>query len=129
MENKNQTRVKIYGEVFTPKELVLRMLKQLPHELFTDPTKTFADITGCGEGAFLVPIVTLKIKCGSTPEQALSCIYGLDIQQDNVDKTKENLLVAAEKASGMTRTVEWESIVDRNICVGNSLTFDFDTFK
>jgi type I restriction-modification system DNA methylase subunit len=124
--SKSLDRVKKFGEVFTPRELVLKMLKQLPQEVFTDPTKTFADITGCGEGAFLVPIVSIKIKCGSTPEQALSTIYGLDIQLDNVEKCKENLLSIAEKASGMNRTSEWKSIVDRNIKCADSLQIDFD---
>ena len=44
--SKSLDRVKKFGEVFTPRELVLKMLKQLPQEVFTDPTKTFADING-----------------------------------------------------------------------------------
>lgn len=122
----SNSRIKKFGEVFTPRSLVLKMLKQLPKEVFTDPNKTFADVTGCGTGAFLVPIVSLKIKCGSTPIQALSTVYGLDIQEDNILQCRENLLLAAESASNEKRDGSWVEIVERNIKVGDTLTVDFD---
>lgn len=119
-------RIKKFGEVFTPNALVLKMLKQLPQEVFTDPTKTFADITGCGIGAFLVPVVKLKIKCGSTPEQALSTVYGVDIQEDNVFICRENLLKAVEEVTGSSRKNEWIEITNHNIKCADTLKCDFD---
>lgn len=122
---KSISRIKKFGEVFTPRELVLTMLKQLPREVITDPTKTFCDPT-CGDGAFLGPIIFLKVRSGSTPEQALSTTFGADIQSDNVDECRENLLKQAERASGQVRTVEWVTLVKRNIVVADALKFGWE---
>jgi type I restriction-modification system DNA methylase subunit len=119
-------RIKKFGEVFTPASLVLKMLKQLPQEVFIDPNKTFADLTGCGNGAFLVPVLKLKLKLGSTPEQALLTIYGIDIQEDNVLECRENLLVSCEKITNLSRTQEWIDIVTKHIVCANALTCDID---
>ena len=121
---KSISRIKKFGEVFTPRELVLTMLKQLPREVITDPTKTFCDPT-CGDGAFLAPIIFLKVRSGSTPEQALSTTFGADIQSDNVDECRENLLKQAKRASGQVRTVEWVTLVKRNI-IADALKFGWE---
>ena len=113
------------GECFTPRPLVVEMLKRLPHELFTDPTKTFLD-NSCGDGAFLSVIVFIKVKSGSTPLQALSTTYGCDIMPDNVLDCRERMLVQAEKASGSTRTDEWISAVKKNVQCHDSLMYDFE---
>lgn len=79
---KNQERIKLLGEVFTPTPLVLDMLEKLPDSAW-EPNKTFLDPT-CGNGQFLAAILTIKMALGHDKETALSTIYGADIMEDNV---------------------------------------------
>lgn len=118
---RTEERKKKFGEVFTPMSLVAKMLQQLPREIWSDPTKTFCDPT-CGNGNFLVGVVKLKIIGGSTPLQALSTTYGVDIMDDNIAECRERLLSTAEKTSGESRTPEWVSVVEHNIICGDSLS-------
>lgn len=121
---RSNERKKSLGEVFTPRPLVLEMLRRVPKETWSDPSKTFLD-PSCGDGAFLSCVVYLKVKAGLTPLQALQTTYGVDIMQDNVDDCRENMLRQAEKASGQARTDEWLAVVERNVVCHDALTFDF----
>lgn len=80
--DRDRNRVKATGEVFTPTPLVQEMLDELPSEVFTDATKTFLE-PSCGDGQFLSEVVIKKMENGSTYEQALSTIYGIDLMEDN----------------------------------------------
>lgn len=111
---KSKDRIDQLGEVYTPASLVKEMLDQLPPEVWSDPTKTFID-PACGDGNFLVEVVARKISCGSTPTQALSTTYGIDIMEDNVSECRERLLAATGNPAG------GDSIVARNIRCANSL--------
>ena len=122
---KSKERVKRLGEVYTPKTLVLRMLRQIPLEIWSDSTKTFID-NSCGAGNFLVEVVKLKVKMGSSPVQALSTTYGCELMQDNVDECKERLLLAVEKTSGLKREQQWIDIVNKNVVCHDALTYNYD---
>ena len=87
---REKSRVKSTGEVFTPTALVQEMLGQLPPELFTDPTKTFLDPT-CGDGQFLSEVLIKKVENGISYGQALSTIYGADLMLDNCIETIKRL--------------------------------------
>lgn len=112
---RDQLRVKATGEVFTPTELVREMLKQIPVEQFTDPAKTFLD-NSCGDGQFLGEVLIRKMENGSTFEQALSTIYGVDLMIDNVDLCRERLLCGQE---------DLRDIVEKNIQYKNGLTYGY----
>lgn len=112
---RTQARVKATGEVFTPTELVREMLEQIPIDQFVDPTKTFLD-NSCGDGQFLGEVLIRKMENGSTFEQALSTIYGVDLMQDNVDECRKRLLCG--------RT-DLAHIVERNIVCHDALTYDY----
>jgi type I restriction-modification system DNA methylase subunit len=112
---RTQARVKATGEVFTPTELVREMLEQIPIDQFQDPTKTFLD-PSCGDGQFLGEVLIRKMEHGSTFEQALQTIYGVDLMQDNVDLCRERLLCG--------RT-DLAHIVERNIVCHDALTYDY----
>ena len=112
---RDQARVKATGEVFTPIPLVQEMLDQLPSEVFTDPTKTFLD-NSCGDGQFLGEVLIRKMENGSTFEQALATIYGVDLMQDNVDLCRERLLCGRE---------DLKHIVEQNIYQANALKFSY----
>src|SRR5690606_23362668 len=93
--------------------------------VWSDPSKTFLDPTA-GNGNFLIAVIKLKVRCGSTPTQALTSTYGVDILMDNVIECRERLLETAEKESGQTRDEEWERIVEKNIVCANALEYDFE---
>ena len=112
---RTQARVKATGEVFTPTELVREMLEQIPIDQWQDPTKTFLD-NSCGDGQFLGEVVIRKMEHGSTFEQALSTIYGVDLMQDNVNLCRERLLCGREDLA---------HIVNRNIVCHDALTYDY----
>lgn len=91
---RDKQRVKQTGEVFTPLPLVDEILGKMDPALFKDPTKTFID-NSCGDGNFLVRVIAHKIMHGSTPEEALSTTYGVDLMEDNVKHCRDRLLVHA----------------------------------
>lgn len=74
----DRNRVKALGEVFTPTALVEQVLDtaQTFHPTMFNSTNTFID-SMCGDGQFL-----LAIKNRGIP---LSNIYGIELEQDNVD--------------------------------------------
>ena len=83
-------RVQETGEVFTPTDLVIKMLSGLPTSMFA-PGKTVID-PSCGDGQFLVAVKWLKvIEFNVSQEEALEDIYGVDIMRDNVDLCKKRL--------------------------------------
>jgi type I restriction-modification system DNA methylase subunit len=112
---RDQARVRATGEVFTPTPLVQAIIDHMPHSQWQDPTKTFLD-PSCGDGQFLGEILIRKMENGSTFEQALSTVYGVDLMQDNVDLCRERLLCG--------RT-DLEHIVRTNIVCHDALTYDY----
>jgi hypothetical protein len=112
---RDRARVKATGEVFTPTSLVIEVLEQMPIEQFQDPTKTFLD-NSCGDGQFLGEVLIRKMENGSTFEQALQTVYGVDMMEDNVALCRERLLCG--------RT-DLAHIVERNIVCHDALTYDY----
>ncbi len=118
---RSKERAKKHGEVFTPMELVEKMLDRLPLDMWADPSKTFCD-PACGNGNLLVGVLQRKLKAKHTRRQALSTVYGVDIMPDNVEECRERLLKAA-KATHMPAA---RAIVERNIVCHDSLTYGWD---
>lgn len=109
-------RVKSTGEVFTPTPTVQRILSNIPIGQFQDHTKTFLD-PSCGDGQFLGEVLIRKMENGSTFEQALQTIYGVDLMIDNVDLCRERLLCGRE---------DLRHIVEQNIYQADGLKFSYD---
>ena len=116
---RDKLRVKATGEVFTPTPLVQEILDQLPIDQFRDPTKTFLD-NSCGDGQFLSEVLIRKIENGSTFEQALSTIYGVDLMPDNVALCRDRLLCGQEHL---------RHIVENNIVCADALKYDYSFGK
>lgn len=115
---RNAARVDITEECFTPTELCRQIVLEYENydvTLFTNPTKTFLDPT-CGDGQFLGEVLIRKMENGSTFEQALQTIYGVDLMQDNVDLCREQLLCGQEHL---------RHIVEKNIVCADALTYDY----
>ena len=112
---REKARVKSTGEVFTPTVLVQEILDNLDEEVFTNSTKTFLDPT-CGDGQFLGEVLIRKMENGSTFEQALSTVYGVDLMQDNVDLCRERLLCGRN---------DLRHIVEQNIVCADGLRYHY----
>jgi type I restriction-modification system DNA methylase subunit len=112
---RDKIRVKATGEVFTPTSLVQEILDKIPEEQFTDPAKTFID-PSCGDGQFLSEVLIRKMEKGSTFEQALSTIYGVDIMPDNVELCRERLLCGRQ---------DLRHVVEKNIVCADALAYNY----
>lgn len=82
-------RAREFAEVLTPRRLVDKMLDLIPD--ISNPRKTVFD-PGCGRGAFIVAALERKLLRAADACECLracrSC-YGIDIQYDNVQTTRE----------------------------------------
>jgi len=116
---RTQLRVKATSEVFTPTGIVQITLERIPTEYFRDPNKTFLD-NSCGDGQFLGEVLIRKLENGSTFEQALSTIYGVDLMQDNVDLCRNRLLCGRN---------DLRHIVESNIVCHDALTYGYNFGK
>lgn len=112
---RDRVRIKATGEVFTPTVLVQEILDNLDQSLFIDHTKTFID-PSCGDGQFLGEVLIRKMENGSTFEQALSTVYGVDLMQDNVDLCRERLLCGRN---------DLKHIVEKNIVCADGLEYNY----
>lgn len=100
---KSDERVKDHGEVFTPKDIVDKMLDQPEITAkINDLNATFLE-PSAGEGAFLVEILKRKMfvaeKESATAKQynknallALSTLYGIELLEDNVEMLVMNMI-------------------------------------
>lgn len=112
---REQSRVKATGEIFTPTPLVQEIIEKLDIKLFTDPTKTFID-PSCGDGQFLGEILIRKMQNGISFENALETVYGVDLMQDNVDLCRERLLCGRD---------DLRHIVEKNIVCADGLRYHY----
>lgn len=140
---KSRHRVKTYGEVFTPRHMVDKMLDLVRDELEIGPDfvdKTFLE-PAAGGGNFLVAILRRKLhaieKRFPTEELldeslfALASIYGIEFLEDNHQDAKTTMLagfLGFHQAHGTPCGPETdlhraaEFLIDTNIVRGNTLT-------
>lgn len=113
--DRENTRVKANGEVFTPTWLVEEILDEMDQEMFTHPDKTFLD-PSVGDGQFLASVLYRKLENGVDFETALSTIYGVDLMQDNVELCRDRLLCGQE---------DLRHIVEQNIVCADGLRYHY----
>lgn len=144
---KSKERVNKFGEVFTPSNIVKDMLDlEGVKEYSYTFDKTFLE-PACGNGNFLVEILARKLSCLDSLDkndkdnwamhmlQAVSTIYGVDIQEDNVFESRERMTkiildkyeatYGSEMPSGLKKCVN--AILVNNILCGNFLTETFES--
>lgn len=140
---KSRSRVRSYGEVFTPRGMVDRMLDLVRNELETGPE--FVDTTflepAAGDGNFLMAILARKLHAiekhcpaRAWPEEslfALASIYGVELLEDNHRDAKGAMLAAVvnfHQAHGAACGPETDLhqaasfLIDTNIVRGNTLS-------
>lgn len=133
---KSRQRVSDFGEVFTPSWMVEDMLNLVQDESeridsrFLEPA--------CGSGNFLVSLLERKLttvqqKYGKNEFEkrqyailAMMCIYGVELQEDNVHECRSNLLGVFDQFFGSNLTEDIhnaaEYILSQNIICGDALT-------
>jgi hypothetical protein len=113
VKSRGQSRVKQTGEVFTPIDLCVKMIRQLPVEKLKDPNATFLD-NSCGDGNFLVALVKVLSKYHDREHVLNNMVYGVDLMPDNVATAKQRL--------GLTEDMSgWHHIV-----CADGLTYDYE---
>jgi len=111
---RDRARIQKTQEVFTPTDKVINLLDEYEQQ-FKDPDQKFLD-NSCGDGQFLGEVLIRKMENGSTFEEALSTVYGVDLMPDNVAECRRRLLCG--------RT-DLEHIVRTNIVCHDALTYDY----
>ena len=112
---RDETRIKQTNEVFTPTLLVQEILDKFDQTLFSNPIKTFIDPT-CGDGQALGEVLIRKLESGIEFEIALSTIYGVEFEVDNVELCRERLLCGRN---------DLRYIVEKNIVCADALRYHY----
>lgn len=116
--DRDEARIKAFGEVFTPKVLVDQMLDKMTERdpsIFTDPLRTIID-PSCGDGEFLAGILYRRLESGMSLSRALKTLYGIDIQRSNVRECRRRLRCGSD-------STKIKGILKTNIIRENSLTY------
>lgn len=132
---KSRKRVADFGEVYTAQKQVNDMLALLPDDMPLDSTYLEP---ACGNGNFLAAILKKKLnKALSIGENidrlfviAVSSIYEVDIQEDNVLESRNRMLhimmqtykshIGIEMPTYVMNAVS--EVLKRNVICGNTLT-------
>jgi ubiquinone/menaquinone biosynthesis C-methylase UbiE len=95
IKSRGGDRVKKTGEVFTPLDLCIKMIKQIPQHILEDPESTFLD-NSCGDGNFLVALTKVLGKYHDKQHIVDNMIYGVDLMPDNIAQVKRRLGVSED---------------------------------
>ena len=93
--SKSKERIKRTGEVFTPRELIDKLLAQIPEEKFRNPESTFLD-NSAGDGNFLVALKDKLTQYHSEQHVLDHMLYGVELMPDNHALICERLNVSVD---------------------------------
>ena len=84
MTTKSSSRVKITGEVFTPRSLIIEMLKKIPPKVWRDPNKRWLE-PAAGDGNFLVEVKRVLVDdIGFDEKHVLeNMLFSVELMDDN----------------------------------------------
>ena len=124
---KSRERVSQHGEVFTAEREVKAMCSLVSKQC-SDYKATFLE-PACGDGNFLAEILSRKLQAiESAPDYsvnslvALSSLYGIDIQSDNVEACRDRLYKIWEKSGDFDDPTKFQA---RYILLTNIVHGDF----
>lgn len=128
MTGKNgKQKAKDYAEVTTSIDLIDRQLALLPKEMFLDLSKTVLDPC-TGDGRYLMRYLYYRLPVIKTADnllQAISTLYGIELQAVNVARARNNLyLLTAKIAEYLGVGMDYDlvhKILNSNIRQGNFL--------
>lgn len=111
----NFTRQDELGQFFTP-SWIQQKLHYLDNEVFINPKKTVIDPVGCGIGDLLIEVLIKRLENKINYSDAISSMYGVDIDQDAVKICRERLLCGQEHL---------RPVVERNIVCADALRYHY----
>ena len=94
-KQRGKARVKKTAEVFTPMDLCLQMVKEIPEAKLKDANAKFLD-NSCGDGNFLMALLSVLSKYHDRDYVLNEMIYGVDLMPDNVAEAKRRLGLTTE---------------------------------
>ena len=112
-KERGKVRVKQTAEVFTPMDLCVRMVREIPEAKLKDPNAKFLD-NSCGDGNFLVALYKVLSKYHDPQHVLDNMIYGVDLMPDNVVEAKRRLGLAPDMPG-------WHHVV-----CADGLTYDYE---
>lgn len=124
--SRGKERIAKNGEVFTPNELVTRLLDKIPAEKWKNPKATFLEPC-CGNGQIVIGMLERRIESGVKPLDALKTLYGVELMQDNVDLCKERIktVLREHKVKITPKVME---IIDHNFVCSDFFKWDFENW-
>ena len=124
--SRGKERIAKNGEVFTPNELVTRLLDKIPTEKWKDPKATFLEPC-CGNGQIVIGMLERRIESGIKPIDALKTLYGVELMQDNVGLCKERIKTTLRE-NGVKITKKIIEIIDHNFVCSDFFKWDFENW-
>lgn len=118
---RSAARVKITGELFTPRYHIDTILDTLEADGLCDSNKKVLE-PSCGDGNFILAIIERKLKSGMSAVDALSTTYGCDLMQDNIDLCHKRTLELVGD------TTEHREIVTKQIVCTDFFNWDYDNW-
>lgn len=120
---KSKKRTTDNGEILTPEFIVDAMLDQFPDII--DPSKKVLE-PSCGEGIYLTRLYKRRIANGGDPFKSLQTLYGVDIDKENVNKTRQELahiyLSSIPPSSSSVSKDELIEVLSKNFIVADFLS-------
>ena len=93
--NRSDERINQTGEVFTPMELCVKMVNDIPLEIRKNPNSTFID-NASGNGNFLVALKDDLSKYHSLNHVLDEMLYAVELMEDNHKEMCDRLGVSVE---------------------------------
>lgn len=112
------------GEVWSPPEIIDQMIAKIPAKNWSDPKKTFLDPT-CGAGNIVVRMLEKRLASGVSKKDAISTLYGVELEQANVDICKDRIRHVLGDGK---ETHKYDTIIDKNIVCANFFEWDFENW-
>lgn len=120
---KSKKRTTENGEILTPEFIVDAMLDQFPDII--DTSKKVLE-PSCGEGIYLTRLYKRRIANGADPFKSLQTLYGVDIDKENVNKTRQELAhiyLSATSSTSSNLSVSKEELIE--VLSKNFIVADF----
>ncbi|OOR86784.1 hypothetical protein B0181_11475 [Moraxella caviae] len=126
MTGKNaKDRAKKFAEVTTSIDLIDQQILLLPKAVILDLSKTVLDPC-TGDGRYLMRYLYHRlpsIKTADDLAQAVSTLYGVELQQENVTRARNNMLALSRAIAGHLgfKAPKLQKIINNNIRQGDFL--------
>lgn len=109
-----------FGAVWTPPEIISRMMSIASNDVWADPSKTCLDPT-CGTGNIVVSMLLNKLYHGVSPEMAVKNVYGIELQKKNVEICRNRICaIVGEK---------YRKIVEHNIVCSDLFLWNIEEWR